>query len=277
MISGMSKPGMVMTLTLALIILLRGLAWGAAGELSVSLQPDTTILAPAQLCTVSIWVDYTDEPFDSYRSVIKWDPTVLHYVTALEGTVMTGPCGSNTWFILDPGMDSVEVQHVLFPCDTAVTGPGAVSDLVFEAQDVGATDVIFDYVMFARDGTTLVARDTEILPHDALAIIGVAGVGPLPPNRSLSLLVNPNPARAFWISYVLPGVDVRERRPSVLSICDARGCIVRHIRSDSGGVGLQRHYWDGTDDDGLQVPPGIYFARLVASGEARTSKLVLVR
>jgi hypothetical protein len=226
-----------------------------------------------------MWVDYTDEPFDSYRAVMRWDSTILHYVTAVEGTVMTNACGTKTWFLLNPGVDSVEIEHIFFPCDTAVTGPGSVSDLIFEAQVEGETDVIFDYIMFARDGTTLVARNTEIVSHDGFAIVEFAGAGtqPRPQTDPTSLTARPNPSRTFGIWWEGSDTSWLERGTSVLYVCDIRGRIVRHIWSGNLGAREYHHSWDGLDGNGRQVPPGVYFVRLSTPGQALTRKVTLIR
>jgi hypothetical protein len=278
MILRMRRWGAAILFGLAAAIFLTHLALGATKHLSVSLQPDMITLEPAGVCTVSIWVDYTDEPFDSYRSVMKWDSTILQYVTALEGTVMTDPCGTNTWFIVDPGVDSLEVEHVLFPCDTMVTGPGSVSDVVFEALSDGATDIVFDYIMFARDGTTLVARDTEIIAHGAHAIVGSAGIGRGPGDGSASLVILPNPARTFLIGCGESDLDLFGLGRNSMYICDARGRVVRRALSRVEGRGYQYVYvWDGLDDYGKPAGPGVYFLRFVAPAVPQTYKLILIR
>ena len=41
--------------------------------------------------------------------------------------------------------------------------------------------------------------------------------------------------------------------------------------------GRERIVWRGTDDSGARVASGVYFVRLEAEGEVRSSKVVLIR
>jgi flagellar hook assembly protein FlgD len=41
--------------------------------------------------------------------------------------------------------------------------------------------------------------------------------------------------------------------------------------------GPQQASWDGTDDGGRSVPPGVYFYRLVTPEGSHTRRMVMVR
>jgi aminopeptidase N len=100
----------------------------------------------------------------------------------------------------------------------------------------------------------------------------LTAVGEAPPSLRLALS-GPNPARAgASLSYWLP----RESSARV-SIFDVAGSRVRGwpaARLASGGHTLA---WDGRDDAGHRVPPGVYTVCLDAAGERRTRRLVLIR
>lgn len=94
--------------------------------------------------------------------------------------------------------------------------------------------------------------------------------GPQPP---LQLVAAPNPFNpATILSFTIssPG-------PVRLVIYDASGRRVRTLRDRALPAGEQRLRWDGCDDRGAAVASGTYTARLVAAGEARSVKLVLVK
>ncbi len=67
-------------------------------------------------------------------------------------------------------------------------------------------------------------------------------------------------------------VNVLESRPLYLEIYDAGGRRVRTVRG-AGMAGPQALVWDGGDENGAQVPPGIYVARLLAEGDARVQRV----
>lgn len=83
----------------------------------------------------------------------------------------------------------------------------------------------------------------------------------------------PNPARgASSISY-----QVLENGRVSLKIYDICGRLVRTMADNVMQPGLYRAAWDGTDEHGLAVSPGVYFIRLDAVSVSITGRLTLVR
>ena len=68
-----------------------------------------------------------------------------------------------------------------------------------------------------------------------------------------------------------PGVRVR------LEVFDVAGRRVRVLWNEVLAGGEQDVQWDGRDDDGSQLPSGVYVARMQAGTEVRTDRLTLVR
>jgi hypothetical protein len=64
--------------------------------------------------------------------------------------------------------------------------------------------------------------------------------------------------------------------PVRLDLFDVRGRLVRRLLHEDGGAGARAVSWDRRDDEGRQVAPGLYFARLVA-GERQESARLAVR
>ena len=62
-----------------------------------------------------------------------------------------------------------------------------------------------------------------------------------------------------------------------LHIIDLLGRRVRTLVENELAVGEHSVVWDGRDEKGIEMPAGIYFARLRAGDEMRTIKLLLVR
>ena len=77
---------------------------------------------------------------------------------------------------------------------------------------------------------------------------------------------------ALSLSFQVPGESEVE-----LALYDAQG---RHLRTLARGVlpaGVHRVQWDGRDDNGRAVEPGVYFARLRREAESATVRLVRLR
>ncbi|MCH7549518.1 MAG: T9SS type A sorting domain-containing protein, partial [Candidatus Krumholzibacteriota bacterium] len=91
---------------------------------------------------------------------------------------------------------------------------------------------------------------------------------------ALSLSQNhPNPFNpSTIIEYALP-----QTAPVLLTIHDVRGRLVRRLVNETIAVGNRSVEWDGRDERGNSVSTGVYFYRLVASGEVLTRKMVLVK
>lgn len=85
---------------------------------------------------------------------------------------------------------------------------------------------------------------------------------------------HPNPFRGTTlIRYDVPagGGEI------LLRIFDANGRLVRTAVSGHEGAGRRAVEWDGRDERGAELPPGIYFSRLSAPGFEATKKILIAR
>lgn len=104
-------------------------------------------------------------------------------------------------------------------------------------------------------------------------VVGVAD-GDAAPSAGLRLLPNhPNPFR------VDTRIDFELARDSNVraTIHDAMGRLVRRLLDGSRPAGFQTVRWDGRNDHGDQVAPGVYFVRLATDVEDAARRLLLVR
>jgi hypothetical protein len=130
----------------------------------------------------------------------------------------------------------------------AVVGAGWVpaADAGEERDVGGAGRLPASYWLEGRE------RDGTVSRHGPWAVA--------PGSGAFSWRVLANPARGvftFASSPLPPGAD--------LAVFDVRGARVRRVDSPAGATQLS---WDGRDDAGRTVPPGIYFARLRGPGAA---------
>jgi flagellar hook assembly protein FlgD len=60
-------------------------------------------------------------------------------------------------------------------------------------------------------------------------------------------------------------------------VYDISGRLVRTLGEGRFPAGSNSVTWDGLDDRGIRVIPGIYFYRLGHRGQFRTKKMILLR
>jgi aminopeptidase N len=116
-----------------------------------------------------------------------------------------------------------------------------------------------------------VDRDEWILRSVEATLTAVDGTPSVPMPRLMPARPNPVRERAA-LSFWLPApCAVR------LTLVDVTGARVRTLAEAAFGGGMHELVWDGRDDHGRRVAPGVYTAGLEAAGERRNEKLVLIR
>jgi predicted alpha-1,2-mannosidase len=126
-------------------------------------------------------------------------------------------------------------------------------------------------------GPTPSTWGTEVLPPCPVFANPVNDpiCGEAPPMPGLPVVdVAPNPFRIETVFRV--GV-ADSRHPVLLTIHDARGRRVRELLRGSLSPPVETVAWDGRDDRGRAVSPGVYFYALRQDGAFRTGRVVLSR
>jgi len=83
----------------------------------------------------------------------------------------------------------------------------------------------------------------------------------------------PNPFNPeTTIRYTLPATS-----HVTLSIYSVSGKLVRTLVNRTLGPGVCEATWNGTDDAGSAVPPGVYFYRLQAGSPTHVEKMTLLK
>ena len=112
--------------------------------------------------------------------------------------------------------------------------------------------------------------DIEVLWWDA-------GVGPQPDEPSRTLWLGPCRPNPFSQETVIRFHLPEHGTVSVL-VLDVSGAVVRHLAAGSYPAGEHRAVWDGLDDTGHPVAPGMYFYELRVDGHIiDTRKAIVIR
>jgi hypothetical protein len=127
---------------------------------------------------------------------------------------------------------------------------------------------------FSRSG---LGNDFFGMPPIALRIVNAAtptAVGPTSPRASLLLrVVSPNPfTRTARLTLTLA-----HEGPGSLAIYDVRGRLVRTLLRGALPAGRHEVRWDGLDDGGAAVAPGVYVAGLSTDEGRRTVKILRLK
>jgi hypothetical protein len=83
----------------------------------------------------------------------------------------------------------------------------------------------------------------------------------------------PNP----FLDATTIGYSLRESGVVRLDVYNMLGQRVRGLVAEDQPAGQHRVVWSGTGDDGRHLAAGVYFVRMVAGGQDRTQRLVVVR
>ena len=241
----------------------------AAVDLVIADWPAGDLIRPDSIADSTVNVYYMDVPADAegFRVTLVWDDFQAAAAAAKTlvndlDLVVKSPAGTpHHAYVLDPenpsapatlgynDIDNVEVVEVTGPAEGRWTVE-VRGTLVPEAP----------------------AQYTVVMPYEYLT----GGIdGPAGEDRPLGLLpASPNPFEAA----TLIRFDMAEPAPVGLVIYDARGRVVRTL-IDGAVRSAGRHMvrWDGSDDGGARVAPGVFFLRMETQGYSGTEPIVLVR
>ncbi len=83
----------------------------------------------------------------------------------------------------------------------------------------------------------------------------------------------PNPSQATSVIRF----SLARESPVQLTVVDVRGVTVRVLADGTLAAGEHLFHWDGTDAQGRVLPAGLYFCRVVASGQQHVHKILRAR
>jgi len=215
-------------------------------------------LTPPRLSGTTIWAN-TD-----FQGPYPVTSVVSDALSGLESVLLYYRFGlGGTW-------DSVAMQPI--------------SPIAYKAEIPAVhTSTHVCYYVRARDFATNVTFRPEGAPasiYRFIAWVGVVEETSLLPTVFALSQNNPNPFSSLTaISYSLPGSadDPYGQSMVNLRIYDLTGKLVRTLVNESQGPGYYKVMWDGRDDQGERVSPGIYFYRISVHTDLKISDYMRVR
>jgi hypothetical protein len=139
-----------------------------------------------------------------------------------------------------------------------VVGGGDPDGVALTGMTVNAHANAFDLAFAALD----------LVPVDASSLVAA----PAEPGFVRTLSAQPNPSRE-GIAFTF---DLARAGDVTFAVYDALGRKVRTLSSGTRAAGAQRAAWDGRDDGGARVAPGVYFGRLLSGAGELASKVVVL-
>jgi hypothetical protein len=248
-----------------------------ASGVTVALLPDSGFVSPGSEFTLELRLTEPGDSINAYDAVIGYDPAVLTFLPASplslqEGAYMKAPpaCGYTFHYFTSAG-DSLMIEHSLMCNLVSLPGPGQLYKLRFRASAVPQwTWVRIRSIQFTNGGFFV----NPAHPSDAAIAIGVAvGVpGPGPAPAETRVKVAPNPCRAA-ATIVVETAAAGEQQ---VVICDVQGRAVRHLAHGAIAPGTRRIAWDGKDDAGVRLAPGVYRVLMKTLGRSTGARIVLL-
>jgi hypothetical protein len=246
-----------------------------AAGVTVALLPDSGLVSPGGEFTLELWVTTPGDSFNAYEAVIEYDPAALAFLQASplslqEGAYMKTACGNTAHYFTGAG-DSLKIAHSLMCNLPGLPGPGQLYQLRFRAGAVPQwTRVRIRRIQFYKAGFFV----NPAHPSDAAVAIGVSadvpGTGATPAEIRVSAA--PNPCHAA-VTLVVETPVAGEQR---VVVCDVQGRAVRHLDHGTIPAGTRRTAWDGRDDSGARLAPGVYRVTVTSAGKTTGTRVVLL-
>lgn len=266
----MMGNGFLRAMVIVLTLVLTGVS-AESGPIDVQLYPQHSYVAPAELCTLEVYVTAPADSLACMEVFLQFDNSLLTLVSVLEGTLFEN-AGYQTFFRWDDfAPDTVSAVDCVFTRRSYFLAPGDLVRFVFQALQLGVAGVNIAAIKLWD-----IDREELFPVVDPAGWIHIgppaSGVPPPSPAGSLECFPNPfNPATTLRLNLPpgeMNGVDVSIYSPS--------GSRIATLFEGDCHHGDCRFEWRGVDDAGRRVASGVYFAVARTTGAVYTTKLVLI-
>lgn len=261
---------------LASIALLVLLPKTSPAGIEVALLPQVKIVGAGSGFDIDLAVPSAGSSFNAFEAIVQYDPAVLTFVptspTSLQqGSSMTGACG-NTFHLFSASNDSLSMTVSLLCAGVSLTGPAQIYRLHFTAGNFAGTStpIRILHAAFYDAGVRVLPVTTE---GDTVKIHNPVGVDPdRLGSATIELRAAPNPS----VSGTTLLLDSAVSGEQSLIVQDIAGRVVRRLGSGRFDAGRRAVAWDGRDDAGRAVPPGVYLARYLTPLGMRQTRVVVL-
>jgi hypothetical protein len=258
---------------------LRPVYWDGVGPVDVHLSVD----GGASFCRLA--TDMTEG---------SWTLTVPHMPSRFCVLKLERECPRSS--ALSDSFFTIESSISLLAMSVAPAPPGERGVLITWETDPGPEDLAgyrLDRALPEQGAwRTLVDRmkvssylDTEGRPEARYRLYAVNGLGEelllaerrLGPTAPLSAWPVPYEGGELSISFATAGGLGGGAGLAEVALFDAAGRLVRVVGRGMYPAGVQRLTWNGLDDNGRRVPPGVYFLRSSSGGHTKEVKVMIAR
>ncbi len=246
-----------------------------ASGVTVAVLPDSAYVSPGSEFTLELQVTEAGSLFNAYVATIAYDPAALTLLptsplSLQEGAYMKTACGS-TSHNFTTAADSLVIVHSLLCNGLFLPGPGQLYKLRFRSSGPPQwTSVSIRNIQFYNAGFFVNPSHSSDAAIAMGVPVGVPGSG-APPGKT-RLRVTPNPCRAAATVFVETAAAGWQR----VIVCDVQGRTVRHLEDGATAPGTRRIAWDGRDDAGTRLAPGVYRVLVGSPGASAVAKVVLL-
>ncbi|MFH1313541.1 MAG: C25 family cysteine peptidase [Candidatus Eisenbacteria bacterium] len=231
-----------------------------AGEVDVFIDP----IAYGTLFVTVTKADFV--PFTAEASVTDGSPPARPENVIAEEE--TGPSVELTWSgVSDQDLHYYKVYRntVMLPESLAAVPP---EDTIYIDMDVSEGTVYY-YWVTSIDST---GSESSLAEPCSVLVRGVTSVPPMWDEPDRGIIVNPNPF-THSVNFALHAEAQSVVR---IDIYDTTGRWVTDIPAVKTGGGTWHGSWDGRDESGRKLSPGIYAVRFSTAGETSTHKVILL-
>ncbi len=96
--------------------------------------------------------------------------------------------------------------------------------------------------------------------------------------NNFSVLAYPNPFNpSTTIRYSVPSVEKIQTTTVLATIYDITGKLITTLVNKEQSAGWHEMLWDGTNQNGQEVPGGVYLSRITVGSEVKTNRLILLK
>lgn len=241
-----------------------------AQEIRVLLSSTAQTQAEGNRLTAAIALDCSgsNARLGSYTATVRWDTARLHFHSFRGGT---------TPGFASPVVNQQQVEHGTLTLAHAYPQGaelGAIVNIFNLTLEPLRPEASLDNVEIEFSALAAAHTFEDLLPQLITTITNIGDPGIEATPATFHMAQNyPNPFNPQTeIRFHLPGAAAVR-----LAVYDVLGRQVRLLLQGDRAAGSYSITWDGKDDNGIDVPSGIYLYRFATGGFVQQKKMVLLR